>query len=158
MPKNIKGGNKAKSQKNSTGIEKKRDIPIGEKEDNSHIAKIIKVQGDSRYICKIVDANGLHEKEYPTNLSIGTKRRYCKGIILKVDSYVLIAIRDFQKDKADIIFAYKDTELNYLADKKLITLNFSINEDSKSNDNDDVIFSDFNDNNNNTNELDITLI
>ena len=142
MPKNTKGGNKAKSLKNSTGIEKKREIPIGEKEDDSHIGVIHKVLGDGRYISKKVTANGTEDKEYLCNLSIGTKRRYCRGIILKVGSYILFSIREFQKEKADILFAYKDSELTYLSDNKLITL-IQTNDDNDLSSADNFVFSNF---------------
>ena len=114
MPKNIKGGKKAKTLKNSTNPVKAREIPVPEKEDDSHIAIITKVQGDSRYLCQIVDTNGIQQKVYPVNLSKGTKNKYSRGIIIGNGTYVLIAVREFQKDKGDIIFVYKDSELGYL--------------------------------------------
>jgi len=120
MGKNLKGGNKTKSQKNNTGIVKKREIPVPETDDDSHVAIVCKVNGDGRYSAQIVDTNGTREKIYPCNLSSGVKKRYCRGIIIGTGTYILISIRDFQKDKADIIFAYKECELGYLVDKKLI--------------------------------------
>lgn len=120
MTKNDKGGKKTRTQKRDNGNDKKREIPISDKSDNSHIAIINKVLGDGRYYCQITDMNGVHDKLYISNLSNGTKKKFCRGIILGVGTHVLISIREFQKEKADIIFAYKDTELNSLVERKEI--------------------------------------
>ena len=122
MPKNTKGGNKAKSQKNSSGPKKNRDIPFPEEDDDSHIAIVTKVQGDGRYLCQIVDACGTHPQVYPVNLSKGVKFRYAKGIIISIGTYLLISIREFQKDKGDIIFVYRDSEISYLINNNYIII------------------------------------
>jgi initiation factor 1A len=126
MPKNLKGGNKAKSLKNSSGIDRKRTVEVPEDSDDSHIAIIMKVYGDSRYMVQIINNNGLQSKQILAHISKGTKNKYAKGIILGLGSYVLISIRDFEKDKADIIFAYKDTEISYLIQNDyIVKLNMS---------------------------------
>ena len=131
MPKNIKGGNKAKSLKNSSGPVKNRIIPYPEEEDDSHVAVVTKVNGDGRYLCQIVDKNGVQPKIYPVNLSKGVKNKYGRGIIIIPGTYLLISIREFQKDKGDIIFIYKDSELSILIDENYIIIkntNISENE------------------------------
>lgn len=120
MPKNLKGGNKAKSLKNSSGFEKNRTIEVPEDEDDSHVAIITKVFGDKRYSCQIIDSNGLQPKVINVHLSSGTKNKYGRGIIIKPGSHVLMAIREFEKDKADIIFVYKDSEISYLIQNNII--------------------------------------
>lgn len=131
MPKNTKGGNKAKSQKNSSGPKKNRDIPFPEEDDDSHIAIVTKVQGDGRYLCQIVDACGTQSQVYPVNLSKGVKFRYGKGIIISIGTYLLISIREFQKDKGDIIFVYNDSEKTYLVDNGYIQFtNWETQEDA----------------------------
>jgi len=137
MPKNIKGGNKAKSQKNSSGQVKNRDIPTPEESDDSHVAIITKVQGDGRYLCQIIDKDGTQPEIYPINLSKGVKNKYARGIIITVGTYVLIAIREFQKDKGDIIFVYRDSELSYLIENEYIILT---NNDYGNNDNSGLEF------------------
>ena len=69
MPKNTKGGKKTKSQKNSSGVIKARDVAVPEENDDSHVGIITKIQGDGRYLCQIVDINGTQDKSYPVNLS-----------------------------------------------------------------------------------------
>ena len=122
MPKNTKGGNKAKSQKNSSGPKKKRDIPFPEEDDDSHVAIVTKVQGDGRYLCQIVDLCGTQPQVYPVNLSAGVKFKYAKGIIISIGTYILMSIREFQKDKGDIIFVYNDSEKTYLVDNNYIQI------------------------------------
>ena len=129
MPKNIKGGNKAKSLKNSSGVVKNRDIPVPEEADDSHVAIVTKVNGDGRYLCQVIDMNGLQPEIYPVNLSKGVKYRYAKGIIINVGTYLLISIRQFQKDKGDIIFVYRDSEISYLIDNEYITIVNNVNKD-----------------------------
>ena len=139
MPKNIKGGNKAKSQKNSSGgIQKKRDIPTPDKSDDSHVAVITKVFGDSRYSCQIVTSHGVQPKDIYTHLSRGVKKKYGHGIIIGIGTYILIAIREFEKEKTDILFIYKDSELSYLIDHHYILLT-----NNKDNIKDEIEFSNY---------------
>ena len=128
MPKNTKGGNKAKSQKNSAGPIKNREIPVPLQEDDSHVAIITKVHGDGRYLCQIVNETGMQKQTYPVNLSSGVKKRYGKGMNIGLGTYILFSIREFQKDKGDIIFLYKDNEINYLVENGIIIIT---NEENK---------------------------
>jgi len=137
MPKNTTGGNKAKSKKNSSGIVKNRDIEIPMTDDDSHVAIITKILGDARFHCQIVNSEGTLPETYLVNLSKGTKNKYGRGIIIAVGSYVLIAIREFQKDKADIIFVYRDSEIDYLKNNNYIII------DKVNNATDDIEFLDF---------------
>jgi hypothetical protein len=123
MPKNIKGGNKAKSLKNSSGVVKNREIPIPEEADDSHVAIVTKVNGDGRYLCQIIDKTGVQPEIYPVNLSKGVKYKYTKGITITIGTYLLISIREFQKDKGDIIFVYRDSEKSFLIDNDYISIN-----------------------------------
>jgi hypothetical protein len=134
MPRNLKGGNKAKKSKNSSDPKRNREVAFPESSDDSHVAIITKVCGDSRYMCQIINQNGIQPKVYNANLSKGTKNKYGRGIIIGIDSYVLIAIREFQKEKTDIIFIYKDSEKSILIENNYIS---SINKSDESNDFDD---------------------
>ena len=138
MPKNLKGGNKAKSQKNSTKPTKDRDIPVPLEEDDSHVAIITKILGDGRFYCQIINENGIQKDEYITNLSRGVKNKYTRGIQLGPGTYILISIREYQKSKTDILFAYNDAEISYLKNNNIITTD-KINSDKY----DDIEFSEF---------------
>jgi hypothetical protein len=149
MPKNLKGGNKSKTYKNSTDNKKNREIPFPDLSDDSHVGIITKVNGDSRYLCQIVNSNGVQPTIYPVNLSRGTKDKYGKYIIVGVGTYILFAIREFQKDKGDIIFIYRDNEIQYLLNNNYIKLINKNNEEE----NEDILFTDINDNEINDNEI-----
>lgn len=134
MPKIQKGG-KNKIYENSTTPVKAREVPYPEEEDDSHVALITKVFGDGRYLCQTVDKSGILPGDYQINLSSGVKRKYARGIIIVPGTYVLISFREFQKNKGDIIFVYKDSELDYLVQNDYIIL-------SKNNEIDSVEFKD----------------
>jgi len=145
MPKNTKGGKKAKAMKNSTTPVKAREIPVPEQEDDSHVAVITKVYGDSRYLCQIINNTGMVTGDHQVNLSQGVKRRYARGIIMNPGTYILMAFREFQKDKGDIIFVYKDSELEYLKQNDYIS-NVKISQEG------DINFSSDSNNNNDNND------
>jgi translation initiation factor IF-1 len=144
MPRNLKGGNKAKSQKNSSCPTKERDIAIPDSSDDSHVAIITKVNGDFRYLCKIVNDEGVQEdNEYLANLSNGVRRNFARGIYIGCGTYILISIREYQKNKVDVIFVYKDSEVNYLINNNYI----SVNKNNNSNTDADINFVEFADSN-----------
>jgi hypothetical protein len=151
MPKkNIFGGKKAKSLKNGGTIQKNREIPLPEEEDDSHIAIIIKNLGDGRFHCQKINQNGIDKQIYVANLSSGTRRKHCKGIIININTYVLMSVREFQKDKTDIIFVYRDPEVNQLIEENFISI-INTNELNNS----DIIFTE---SCNNEENIDIGLI
>ena len=64
MPRNLKGGNKAKKQgSKNVGIRRNRETPIPNTDDNQHIGKVIKILGDCRFTVKILSDNGLKNDE-----------------------------------------------------------------------------------------------
>lgn len=147
MPKNTKGGNKTKKQKNNSQPIKNREVPVPEDSDDSHIAVITKVQGDSRYLCNIVGMNGVDQKIIPVNLSTGIKNKYGRGVIVTTGTHILISLRSFQKDKGDIIFIYRDSELSYLVENSYMIITKTNNEE------DDVVFANFVDTPSNTSSI-----
>ena len=115
MPKNTKGGNKAKSQKNSSGPKKNREIEVPETSDNSHVAVITKVLGDSRYTTDILSSTGVQKSGIISSLSSTVKKKQGSGIILKPGNYVLVTIPETdQGKKGHIIFLYRDSEISFL--------------------------------------------
>jgi len=132
MPKNVKGGNKTKSQKNSSGPAKNREIAVPETSDDSHVASITKVNGDSRYTVDILGSTGIQKSGIIAHMSSTVKKKYGGGIILKPGNYVLVSIRPTDGGrKADIIFLYRDTEIEYLVDNGHISKIISYGEDSE---------------------------
>ena len=110
MPRNLKGGNKAKKQgSKNVGIRRNRETPIPNTDDNQHIGKVIKILGDCRFTVKILSDNGLKNDEMICWLA-ASKKKYGRIVI---DSYVLISKREFE-DKCDILFPYDKNDVEYL--------------------------------------------
>jgi translation initiation factor 1A len=102
MPKNKRGGKKAKRGKNQS------DAPVKElilREDGQEYAKVIKMLGSCRVSALCNDG----------------KQRQClirgkmrKKVWIKKDDIILIGLRDFQDGKADVIGKYSDEEARRL--------------------------------------------
>ena len=140
MPKNVKGGKGAKALKNSSGPAKAREIAVPNAENEAQIAIITKVFGGSRYMCQIIDENGLQPSSIKTKVQDGIKRNFGRGIPIIIGTYVLIEMSPFAKkenkeDYSYVIFIYKDIELSYLIKnnyiKKIIINNTEVNIDNK---------------------------
>jgi translation initiation factor IF-1 len=151
MPKNTKGGNKAKKQKNSTFVKKERDPPLPSEEELSHIAKIVGVMGDCRFKCKIVNSNGVQPNEIMVHLG-GKARKFGR---ITTASYVKISLREFEENKGDILYTYNGTDMDYLIS------NGYIKEVTSQNKEEEIIFCDVIDNNGKieeSNEVDLSFI
>jgi len=65
MPRNTKGGNKAKKFSNkSVNSRDKKNIPLPVAEDNSHIAIVNGVLGDCRFNIEYISDTGLKKRIY----------------------------------------------------------------------------------------------
>ena len=115
--------NKRKNKKKPNVEVKKRVLQI--KDDFEDYAKITKMLGDRRVLLKLPDTSEL------IGIIPGRFRKRCW---MKVGNIVLVSIREFQKDKVDIIHKYDDSEIKILV-KQLEIPQFFIN-DSESSKND----------------------
>jgi translation initiation factor 1A len=125
MPKNKIGGNKAKKNKN-TPITKKRELIFAE--DKEIYGIILELCGNSRMKVYCSD-------EIERVCSIRGNMR--KKIWMKKNDYVLISIREFEKNKGDIIYKYNSEEVislynyneldQYMKQKELHTLGYNNN-------------------------------
>ena len=116
MPKNLKGGNKAKRQGNkNTNLNKIKDTPEPNNNENQHVGIVTKVLGDCRFTVKILSNNGYKNEEMISWLSAGKKRI---GRVAN-DSYILVSKRDFE-DKCDILYLYDRTDIENLYKNKII--------------------------------------
>lgn len=75
------------------------------KDDNQEYAQVIKIEGHGR--CRVQCSDGV------TRLAVirGAMR---KKIWIKLNNYVLVALRDFQDSKCDIIGKYSDEDVRNL--------------------------------------------
>jgi len=107
MPKNS-GGNKARKGRKDGGSSKSKVIPLPETEDDSHIGRITKVNGDCRFDAQIVTSTGT-SKTMSVHLSKGKRKlgRIVNG------SFILFSIREYE-EKGDILYLYNTDEVSYL--------------------------------------------
>ena len=135
MVKNIKGGKKAKKQKNSMVIETDPNKTIEYKDDSGvqFYTQVEKVLGNSRF--ELFCEDGVTR--------IGHMRGKIKKKRCQINDLVLIALREFQTDdtKCDIIHKYTDDERLLLIEKGLV--NTIVNKDKTITTN-DVVFGDVN--------------
>tara|TARA_Y100000389_G_scaffold203852_1_gene253750 strand:+ start:167 stop:739 length:573 start_codon:yes stop_codon:yes gene_type:complete len=119
MPKNLKGGSKHKKFKNSNpGEITAKDMIL--KENNQDYAKVERLLGNCRVelLC--------NDGEKRLGIIRGSMR---KKQWLNANNIVLYSIRDYEKDKVDIIHVYKDSIVKQLESK--MNLNFSISSEEK---------------------------
>ena len=116
MPRNLKGGNKAKKQgSKNVGIRKTKETPLPNIDDNQHIGKVIKILGDCRFTVKILSNNGLKNEEIISWLA-ASKKKYGRIIL---ESYVLVSKREFE-NKCDILYPYDKNDVDFLLNNKNI--------------------------------------
>lgn len=132
MPRNLKGGNKAKKKSNRDTINRsKKDIPYPQAELNEHIAKVTSVLGDKRFMILFISDTGLKNETMMSHLSRTASRR--QGRII-VDSIIKVSKRDFE-DKCDILYQYDQNEIQQLMRENIIIV------EEKNDDNNDILFS-----------------
>tara|TARA_B110000211_G_C14014051_1_gene524546 strand:+ start:607 stop:1020 length:414 start_codon:yes stop_codon:yes gene_type:complete len=95
--------NKRKNKKKSNQEVKKRVIQI--KKEMEDYGKIIKMLGDRRVMLVLPDTTQV------IGIIPGRFRRRCW---MRVEDIVLVSIRDFQKDKVDIIHKFNSSETREL--------------------------------------------
>jgi len=128
MPKNVQGGSKHKKMKNNSNSDEVTHYDLilksGKEQDYGKIDKIL---GNGRFILLCND------KIKRLGVIRGKMR---KRNWVNMGSIVLYSIREYEKDKIDIIHVYTNTVLKMLENE--MKLNFNISNDN--NDDDDDIF------------------
>jgi|APSaa5957512493_1039668.scaffolds.fasta_scaffold30699_2 translation initiation factor 1A len=109
MPKNLVGGKKGKKKSSkSFNIVKKIEL----KDEDQEYAYIVKKLGNSRMIVSIISSDKkLSGKILMTTMRGALKRRRCK---IYNGDIVLIALRSYQEDRADMILKYDIDEIKEL--------------------------------------------
>ena len=124
-----------------------KDIPYPNTEENSHIAKVIKVYGGCRFNVQFISDTGLKNEEMLAHLSRTASRRQGRIIL---DSVIKVSKRDFE-DKCDILYQYNPSEIQKLVKENYINVQVS-------NDDDDNNIEFTNEIANNENDIDISAI
>ena len=109
MPKNTAGGKKYKKLKHNMEMSRPLELP----DEDQEFALVNKLMGNSRATVTFIKDS----KETVNALGIisGKLRKRKQWVI--AGNIVLISIRNFEKDKVDIIHVYKEYEMNELKRK-----------------------------------------
>ena len=109
MPKNTAGGKKYKKLKHNMEMSRPLELP----DEDQEFALVNKLMGNGRATVTFIKNN----KETVNALGIisGKLRRKKQWVI--AGNIVLISIRNFEKEKVDIIHVYKEYEINELKRK-----------------------------------------
>ncbi len=111
------GGNKARKGKNSTSDSKKEKyVPEPNKAEGTCVAKITGLCGDCRFRGNVVTEQGIQNREIMFHLPKGSRKygRVTSGC------YVLASVRDFDQNRGDILYTYKDNQLFHLKNRRYI--------------------------------------
>ena len=126
MPINKFGGKKTKKQKNHSDVSyKTKETPIPS-EESQNIAVVIKENGDCKFNCKIIDSNGLRNNVILVSLMRGRKSL---GRV-KMGSYILITMPDYETSKGYIEYLYNDNDISFLKNNEYISEIITDNDDS----------------------------
>ena len=139
MPKNKgKGGKNFKKGKKSTGEQERRDLLF--KEDGQEYAQVLRMLGDGRVALSCYDGVAR------TGLIRGTMRR---RVCINTGDIVLVGLREFQPDKADVIHKYTAEEARVLQAYDELPASARINQtaidmamDGQDQEDDDLVFED----------------
>ena len=130
MPKNIKGGNKAKKGKNSSLREFSRKLELPDDSGYRFYGLVLKHYGattDILYLDNTVNDSKNDNKN--DNKRLKKAIGYVRGSIkkrcrLKINDIVIIAIREYQDDKVDIIHKYNEDEMKQLQRNNYLDADF----------------------------------
>lgn len=100
MPRNKgKGGKKFRKSKNNPSLTEKRQLEF--KEEQQEYALVTKMLGNGRCECKCYDGR--------TRLGV-IRGSMSKRVWISVGDTILVSLREYQDDKADIIHKYTNEE------------------------------------------------
>ena len=113
MKRNLKGGKKYKKGKRDLNDNK---IIFKETSEGEEYGKVVKLLGNCRLYCKLKDGT--------EQLCIIPGKMKKKRIWVRIDNIVLISIRDYQPDKADILHLYPPSQIEILKKNNELPINF----------------------------------
>jgi len=116
-----------KKKPNKGAVKKDRSLEF--KEDGESYAKIVKINGNRRFDCVLDDG------EKRLALLPGRFRRFQR---VGLGDVVLVSIREFEKDKVDILVLYRPEEVRMMIGYGEIPTSFVTSADNESED--EVVF------------------
>lgn len=121
MPRNIKGGNKAKKGKNAQ-VEVKVKAPHKDEREGQEYAQVLKMLGNGRVTAKLFDQKGSER----LCVIPGKFRKRRAGMWMKANDIILVNTREAYSDsKCDVIYKYSDAEVRQLKKQKQLSENIT---------------------------------
>ena len=125
MPKNVKGGNKAKKGKNSSIREFSRKLELPDNSGYQFYGLVLKHHGattDILYLDNTVKGNDTDKRlKKATGYVRGSIKKRCR---LTINDIVIIAVREYQDNKVDIIHKYNEDEMKLLQRNNYLDADF----------------------------------
>ena len=118
MPKNTQGGKKYKQQKHKNNEHEQRVLT--KPSEDQQYAVVTKLLGNSRVSGRFYDTRDPNDKrmnEITCFLRPGLKK---KRQFAKMGSIMIISLRDFEKDKADVVYIYGEEDTKRVKRKGLL--------------------------------------
>ena len=129
MPKNTQGGKKFKQQKHKNN-DSNQNLSLSKPTEGQDYAVVTKLLGNSQVLARFYDTREKNDKrmnEIICYLRPGLKK---KRQFAKIGSILIISLRDFEKNKGDVIYVYSDEDVKRLKRKDLLHENLIPIEDS----------------------------
>lgn len=125
MVKNLTGGSGHKKNKNSTYKEENKNTDLRDKSANQVYGVINKVYGNGKLQVTFINDISYEQPKKETKLGIvrgSNKRgRYKYNLIrVNIGDVILISLREYEKDKVDVLYKYNDYDKNVLRKGKHI--------------------------------------
>eukprot|EP00484_Ammonia_sp_Unknown_P003364 CAMPEP_0197076768 /NCGR_PEP_ID=MMETSP1384-20130603/212283_1 /TAXON_ID=29189 /ORGANISM="Ammonia sp." /LENGTH=134 /DNA_ID=CAMNT_0042515627 /DNA_START=130 /DNA_END=534 /DNA_ORIENTATION=+ len=130
MPKNKGKGGKSRRRGKNNNDDNKRDLVL--KEAGQEYAQVVKMLGNGRLEAFCFD--GKIRKAH-------IRGKMQKKVWINKDDIILISLRNFQDDKADVIHKYQPDEVMELKRKQLLPLKGSLANEEEEEDEDECVFS-----------------
>ena len=117
MPKNTQGGKKKRRGKNIAEPE----LKVVEAQEEQYYGKIVNILGNGRFHVDVyIPENQIEKKEayIINNLLCIMRGNMRKRNWINKDGIVLVTLRDYEKEKADIVYSYSQEQIVKLKQKK----------------------------------------
>jgi translation initiation factor 1A len=117
MPKNTQGGKKKRRGKNIAEPE----LKVVEAQNEQYYGKIVNILGNGRFHVDVYIPEKTKEKKEAhiiNNLLCIMRGNMRKRNWINKDGVVLVTLRDYEKEKADIVYSYSQEQIVKLKQKK----------------------------------------
>lgn len=149
MGKNVKGGKKHKRGKKFNTETEVKNLVL--KSNGQVYGKVLKLLGNCRIQARCYFDGG------PRNLLCIIPGKFRKRVFINIDDIILVGIREFQSDKADVMYKYSSAEAKKLFSSEEIPASAQSGKYGEENAEDECAFDFFSTGDGNTNKIEDVL-